>query len=106
MIVSPAIEAFGFHRIVFGSSPALPGPHLGRRTRPSVDLIYPYSSSEWYGALRRCLTELGVDAESVTKIMSDNAKNVYQLTEESAIAPHSLAEMEAVAARDLAEAQA
>lgn len=106
MAVSPAIEAFGFHRIVFGSSPALPGPHLGRRTRPSVDLIYPYAPSEWYSVLRRCLTELGLDAESVTKIMSDNAKDVYQLTAESANAPHSLAEMEAVAARDLAEAQA
>jgi hypothetical protein len=42
----------------------------------------------------------------VTKIMCDNAKNVYQLIEEPAIASHSLAELEAVTARNLAEAQA
>lgn len=52
---------------------------MGRRTRPSVDLIYPYPSSEWYNAIRRCITELGTDAKSLEMIMCNNAKTVYQL---------------------------
>jgi hypothetical protein len=49
------------------------------------------------------LTELGIDAESVTKIMCDNARKVYQLGDEPVHRPpHSSADI-AAAARELAE---
>ena len=46
MIVSPAIEAFGTHRLIFGSSTALPLPepsvsNADKVRRPSASLIHP-----------------------------------------------------------------
>lgn len=81
--MTPAIEAFGFHRLLFGSSPGLPGPHLGRRTRPSVGLIYPHQPSGWYAVLRRSLTELGVSRDDLSMVMHENAVKVYRLDEPS-----------------------
>lgn len=63
MYVAPAIETFGTHRIVFGSPSAVPG----------------VSGDEWYLLLRRCLVELGLDADALTQIMGSNAKALYGL---------------------------
>ena len=118
MAVTPAIEAFGTHRIIFGSSTALPLPepeptssshHSARRnssslihaaernsdsgsptTRPvrqmvgsaeweTSSLVSVVDSGEWYGVLRKCLTELGEVEEAVTGVFGENAKQVYRL---------------------------
>ena len=83
--MTPAIEAFGFHRILFGSFSALPEDHIKRRTRPSVDLIYPHHPSAWYATLRRCLTELGTDEKDLGAVMGDNALKVYRLENSSPV---------------------
>lgn len=71
MYIGPAIEAFGTHRIVFGSQPAL---------APSDPAIaVPVSGAAWYALLRKCISELGEESEAMTAVMAKNAEALYNL---------------------------
>jgi len=64
MYLGPAVEAFGFERIVFGSAPS--------------PLSRAYSNAgDWYEIAREALAELGVDQESVDAVFGDNAQRIY-----------------------------
>lgn len=63
-LVGPVMEAFGYQRIIFGSSPC------------------PTSSgssiaSDWYELARESLAELGVEQETIDAVFCGNAKKVY-----------------------------
>lgn len=73
MIVSPAIESFGTHRIIFGSSSAVPSSESG--------VSHPIAESEWYAVLRKAVTELGEGSEAVVGIFGGTASKVYDLAE-------------------------
>ncbi|WVF70161.1 hypothetical protein IAT40_004949 [Kwoniella sp. CBS 6097] len=79
MYVSPAIEAFGTHRIIFGSTPALPLPDLTKVSPIPGDLEQPISNGEWYSVLRKVVSELGENKEEMTGVMGGNAAKVYAL---------------------------
>ncbi|KAK2463202.1 hypothetical protein APHAL10511_004857 [Amanita phalloides] len=64
MYLGPVVEAFGYERIIFGSSPS-PGSY------------HPSHVGDWYEIAREALAELGVDQESVDAIFYGNAKRVY-----------------------------
>ncbi|KAF8638054.1 hypothetical protein AX16_010686 [Volvariella volvacea WC 439] len=64
MFLGPVIEAFGYQRILFGSSPP----------RASQGVC---SVGEWYELARESLAELGVDQEYVDGVFYNNAKKVY-----------------------------
>ncbi|KAG5648527.1 hypothetical protein DXG03_003138 [Asterophora parasitica] len=64
MYLGPVMEAFGYQRIIFGSSPC------------------PTSSgssiaSDWYEIARESLSELGVEQEFIEAVFYGNAKKVY-----------------------------
>ncbi|KAF5380374.1 hypothetical protein D9615_004501 [Tricholomella constricta] len=64
MYLGPVMEAFGYQRIIFGSSPC------------------PTSSgssiaSDWYEIARESLSELGVEQDFVDAVFYGNAKKVY-----------------------------
>ncbi|KAF8530489.1 hypothetical protein BU17DRAFT_79267 [Hysterangium stoloniferum] len=63
MFLGPAVEAFGFERIMFGSSRAA-GSTSG-------------SANDWYEIARESLVELGVDQESVDAVFAAAAGTVY-----------------------------
>jgi len=63
MFLGPVIEAFGFERIMYGSSSA-----AGHVSGPSAD---------WYELAREALAELGVDQESVDAVFEGTAKTIY-----------------------------
>jgi len=77
--VSPAIETFGTHRLIFGSCPGVPIAALSKadHEETSVEQIVP--SAEWYAVLRKCFAELGEDEEAMTGLMGGNAQSVYDL---------------------------
>ncbi|WWD21977.1 hypothetical protein CI109_106465 [Kwoniella shandongensis] len=79
MYISPAIETFGTHRIIFGSTPALPLPDLEKVTPIPGTLEQPIANGEWYTILRKVVSELGEGVEEMTGVMGDNAKRVYEL---------------------------
>jgi predicted TIM-barrel fold metal-dependent hydrolase len=58
------MEAFGYQRIIFGSSPS-PASH-------SVS-----TAGDWYEIARESLAELGVEQEFIEAVFCDNAKKVY-----------------------------
>ena len=62
--MGPAVEAFGFERIIFGSAPSL----ISRS---------PSNASDWYEIARESFAELGVDQDSVDAVFCGNAKRVY-----------------------------
>lgn len=62
--VSPVVEAFGYQRILFGSSPC-----------PTSKA--PSNASDWYEIARESLAELGIEQESINGVFSSNAKVVY-----------------------------
>lgn len=62
--VSPVVEAFGYQRIIFGSSPC-----------PTSQA--PSNVSDWYEIARESLAELGADQESIDAVFCGNAKLVY-----------------------------
>jgi len=64
MYLSPVMEAFGYQRILFGSSPC-----------PTSKA--PSNPSDWYEIARESLAELGIDQESINAVFSGNAKVVY-----------------------------
>lgn len=64
MYLGPVVEAFGYQRIIFGSSPC------------------PTSSgssiaSDWYEIARESLAELGVEQDFIDAVFYGNAKKVY-----------------------------
>lgn len=63
MFLGPIIEAFGFGRIMYGSSSST-GSSSG-------------ASSDWYDIARESLAELGVDQEDVDAVFEGTAKKVY-----------------------------
>jgi len=65
MYLGPVVEAFGFERIIFGSSP--PAGSQG-----------PSKSGEWYNMAREALAELGVEQEFIDNVFSLNAQRAYR----------------------------
>lgn len=64
-LVGPAVEAFGYQRIIFGSSPS-------PRVSPSAS-----NAGDWYDLARESFTELGLEQADIDAVFCDNAKNVY-----------------------------
>jgi predicted TIM-barrel fold metal-dependent hydrolase len=64
MAVGPALEAFGYERIIFGSAP-LSGSDI------------PSKANDWYELARESFAELAVEQEAVDAIFAGNAKKVY-----------------------------
>ncbi|OSC99354.1 hypothetical protein PYCCODRAFT_836202 [Trametes coccinea BRFM310] len=67
MYVGPVIEAFGFQRILYGSSPAAP------RTAST-----PASNAgDWFELARESFAELGIEQDAIDAVFAENAKSVY-----------------------------
>ena len=64
-IVGPAVEAFGYQRIIFGSSPV--------SSEPS-------NAGDWYEIARESVAELGLEQEDIDAIFYSNAQSVYGLS--------------------------
>jgi len=64
MYLGPVLEAFGFERIIFGSS------HSSASHASS-------SASDWYEIAKESFGELGVEQEAIDAVFSENAKKVY-----------------------------
>ena len=62
--VGPVLEAFGYGRIIFGSS------HSSASTASS-------NASDWYEIARESFAELGVEQEAIDAVFFLNAKKVY-----------------------------
>ena len=62
--VGPAVEAFGFERIIFGSA-------------PSPVSLAQSNAGDWYEIAREAFAELGVDQESVDAVFGGNAQRIY-----------------------------
>lgn len=58
------VEAFGFERILFGSSPPAGSPGVTK-------------TEEWYNVAREALAELGVEQEFIDNVFSLNAQKAY-----------------------------
>lgn len=63
-IVGPVVEAFGYERIIFGSS------HSSASNASS-------NASDWYEIARESFAELGVEQHVIDAIFSTNAREVY-----------------------------
>lgn len=64
MYLGPVVEAFGYERIIFGSS------HSSASNASS-------SAGDWYEIARESFAELGVEQEVIDAVFSANAKKVY-----------------------------
>jgi hypothetical protein len=64
MYLGPVMEAFGYERIIFGSSPS-----SSSRGRAHV--------GNWYEIARESLAELGIEQAFVDAVFFDNAQKVY-----------------------------
>ncbi|TFY60398.1 hypothetical protein EVG20_g7437 [Dentipellis fragilis] len=64
MYLGPAVEAFGFQRVLFGSSPS-PTSHASS------------TLGDWYEIARESFGELGVEQEDVDAVFGGNASRVY-----------------------------
>lgn len=62
--VGPAVEAFGFERIVFGSAPS----PVSRAQS---------NAGDWYEISREAFAELGIDQENVDAVFGGNAQRIY-----------------------------
>jgi predicted TIM-barrel fold metal-dependent hydrolase len=62
--VGPAVEAFGFERIIFGSA-------------PSPTSLARSNAGDWYEIAREAFAELGVDQEGVDAVFGGNAQRIY-----------------------------
>jgi len=65
MYISPAVEAFGFQRIIFGSSPS------------SASQVSS-NAADWYELARESFAELGVEQDAVDAVFKSNAQLVYE----------------------------
>jgi predicted TIM-barrel fold metal-dependent hydrolase len=66
-LVGPVLEAFGFQRIIFGSS-------------PSGTSIRNWNAAAWYDIALESMAELGVEQQDINDVFSGNAQKVYGLT--------------------------
>ncbi|KAH9994944.1 hypothetical protein BJV74DRAFT_914501 [Russula compacta] len=64
LYVGPAVEAFGYERILFGSAPS-PTSHARS------------NAGDWYEIAREAFAELGVDQASVDAVFGGNAQRIY-----------------------------
>jgi predicted TIM-barrel fold metal-dependent hydrolase len=62
--VGPVLEAFGYERIIFGTSPSLASPSL-------------VNPADWYALVRESFAELAVEQDAIDSIFSLNARRVY-----------------------------
>ncbi|CAL1708249.1 unnamed protein product [Somion occarium] len=67
MYIGPALEAFGFQRIIYGSSPS-PLSHSAS------------NAGDWYELARESFAELGVEQEGVDAVFYGNAKRAFGLS--------------------------
>lgn len=58
------MEAFGYERIIFGSSPSIASTSVS-------------NASDWYEIARESFAELGVEQEFVNAVFYENAKTAY-----------------------------
>ncbi|KAH7888602.1 hypothetical protein F5I97DRAFT_1935098 [Phlebopus sp. FC_14] len=65
LYIGPVLEAFGFERIIFGSSSSSSSGEASKL--PAV----------WYELVRESFAELGVDQDAIDNIFMNNAKRVY-----------------------------
>ncbi|KAI0302488.1 hypothetical protein BC826DRAFT_984593 [Russula brevipes] len=63
-LVGPAVEAFGFERIIFGSA-------------PSSSSHAHSSAGDWYEIAREAFAELGVEQNSVDAVFGGNAQRIF-----------------------------
>jgi len=66
MYFGPALDAFGFARIIFGTS-------------PSPSSTAPSTAHDWYVLVREVVAELAVDQDGVDAIFGGTAASVYTL---------------------------
>lgn len=73
----PALDSFGSHRILFGSSPV----PLALAPAPGLTLTPAVASAQrnWYPLVLRLLAKLKLDRDSVGEIMAGSAGRVYGL---------------------------
>ena len=72
-LVGPAVEAFGFQRILFGSSAAAP-----------LTGSSPLSNAgDWYELARESFAELGVEQDAIDAVFAQNARLVYASPDET-----------------------
>ena len=71
--VGPAIEAFGFQRILFGSSPAAP---LSGSSPAS-------NAGDWFELARESFAELGIEQDAIDAVFAQNARLVYASPDET-----------------------
>jgi len=64
MYLGPVMEAFGYERIIFGSSPSIASTSVS-------------NASDWYEIARESFAELGVEQEFVNAVFYENAKTAY-----------------------------
>ncbi|KAG1815961.1 uncharacterized protein BJ212DRAFT_1272154 [Suillus subaureus] len=64
MFIGPVLEAFGYERIIFGTSPSLATPPL-------------LNPADWYALVRESFAELAVEQDAIDSIFSLNAKRIY-----------------------------
>ncbi|KAJ7446161.1 hypothetical protein B0H11DRAFT_2085314 [Mycena galericulata] len=64
MYLGPVMEAFGYQRIIFGSSPSPASQSISH-------------AGDWYEIARESLAELGVEQEFIDAVFCGNAKKVY-----------------------------
>lgn len=62
--VGPVVEAFGYQRIIFGSSPS--------STNSTTS-----APGDWYEIARESFAELGVEQEAIDSVFAINAKKLY-----------------------------
>jgi len=67
MYIGPVIEAFGFERILFGSSPV-------------TSANAPSKVGDWYELARESFAELGIEQAGMDAIFGANAKRLYRNT--------------------------
>jgi len=65
MYLGPAIEAFGYERIIFGSSPA------------TSSTASASNAGDWYSLARECIAEMGIEQSGVDAVFGANAKKIY-----------------------------
>jgi len=58
------LEAFGYERIIFGTSPSFASPYLP-------------NPADWYALVRESFAELAVEQEAIDAIFSSNAQRIY-----------------------------
>ena len=64
LAVGPVLEAFGYQRIIFGSSPPSSGQSIAH-------------VGNWFEIARESIAELVADQETVDAIFFENASKVY-----------------------------